>query len=82
MFSSPTIQILEIMIGFNETFITVDEYIGVVEVCAAVLDGDLKRITNITLSFNPIGATGRHFEPLMCHSSYCHLAILPTSSSW
>ena len=40
-------------IGLIETLITVNESVGMRQVCAAVLDGDLERRAEATLTLHP-----------------------------
>ena len=46
-------------IGVTETLIPVSEDVGVREVCAMVFAGDLERNVEVTLSLNPLTATGK-----------------------
>ena len=48
-----------VMIGVTEILIPVSEDVGVREVCAVVFAGDLERNVEVTLSLNPLNATGK-----------------------
>ena len=50
----------------TETLIPVSEDIGVREVCAVVFAGDLERNVEVTLSLNPLTATGK-----LAHYNIC-----------
>ena len=57
-------DLLGVTIGVTETLIPVSEDIGVREVCAVVFAGDLERNVEVTLSLNPLNATGKlaHYD--------------------
>ena len=46
-----------VTIGVTETFIVVNESIGVRQVCAEVTDGELERTVLVTLGLNQVTAT-------------------------
>ena len=50
---------LGVTIGVTETLIPVSEDVGMREVCAMVFAGDLERNVEVTLSLNPLTATGK-----------------------
>ena len=49
-----------ITVGLTETLIVTNETVGVRQVCARVIDGNLERNAVVTLNLNPDTATGKH----------------------
>ena len=51
---------LAFTIGLTETLISVNESVGVREVCAVMIDGDLEHTVIVTLDLNQVTALGEH----------------------
>ena len=61
--------ILEIIIGLTETLITVDESVGMRQVCAVVIDGDLERPVLVQLDLFPVTAQRKFDNGFVVSSS-------------